>query len=273
MLSECGILPPRCRPTNTRRKRASCPRWPKNHPAPGAVGSGPRRLSCSSPPRPATGTGRTGPGNRPRRPAGGPRGRFDTAGRALPVVAAPARKGSIDVYLNALGTVTPRNIVTVQAARRRPVDARRLRGGTGRQGGRRCWRRSIRARSRCSSRRRRGRWRRTRRCSRTRSSTSSATGRCSRRIRSRSSRSTRRRRWSGNTRAPIAGGPGRDRQREAAAHLHARDRADRRPRRPAPGRSGQHRARVGHERARRHHAAAADHRHVPDSGGQRAARR
>ena len=32
----------------------------------------------------------------------------------LPVVAAPARKGSIDVYLNALGTVTPRNLITVK---------------------------------------------------------------------------------------------------------------------------------------------------------------
>jgi len=42
------------------------------------------------------------------------KGRFDPAARALPVVAATATKGSIDVYLNALGTVTPRNIVTVR---------------------------------------------------------------------------------------------------------------------------------------------------------------
>ena len=41
-------------------------------------------------------------------------GRFDPAARALPVVAAPVRQGSIDVYLNALGTVTPRNVVTVK---------------------------------------------------------------------------------------------------------------------------------------------------------------
>ena len=47
-------------------------------------------------------------------PAGGGRGGFD-ANRALPVVAAPVRQGSIDVYLSALGTVTPRNMVTVRS--------------------------------------------------------------------------------------------------------------------------------------------------------------
>ncbi len=50
------------------------------------------------------------PGARPA--AVGARG--DPASRALPVVAAAARKGTIDVYLNALGTVTPRNVVTVK---------------------------------------------------------------------------------------------------------------------------------------------------------------
>jgi membrane fusion protein, multidrug efflux system len=39
---------------------------------------------------------------------------MDPSARPLPVVAVPARKGSIDVYLNALGTVTPRNIVVVK---------------------------------------------------------------------------------------------------------------------------------------------------------------
>jgi membrane fusion protein, multidrug efflux system len=39
---------------------------------------------------------------------------FDPSARALPVVAATATKGSIDVFLNALGTVTPRNVVTVK---------------------------------------------------------------------------------------------------------------------------------------------------------------
>jgi multidrug efflux system membrane fusion protein len=43
------------------------------------------------------------------------KGRFDPAARPLPVVAATVRKGSIDVYLNALGTVTPRNVVIVHA--------------------------------------------------------------------------------------------------------------------------------------------------------------
>ena len=45
-------------------------------------------------------------------PGAGVRG--DPSARALPVVAAPARKGSIDVYINALGTVTPRNVVVVR---------------------------------------------------------------------------------------------------------------------------------------------------------------
>ena len=42
-------------------------------------------------------------------------GRGDAASRPTPVVAVPARKGSIDVYLNALGTVTPRNSVIVRS--------------------------------------------------------------------------------------------------------------------------------------------------------------
>jgi membrane fusion protein, multidrug efflux system len=47
-------------------------------------------------------------------PAAGKGGRGD-ASRPTPVVAMPVRKGSIDVYLNALGTVTPRNTVTVRS--------------------------------------------------------------------------------------------------------------------------------------------------------------
>jgi membrane fusion protein, multidrug efflux system len=40
-------------------------------------------------------------------------GKGDPASRPMPVVAAPVRKGNIDVSIDALGTVTPRNIVVV----------------------------------------------------------------------------------------------------------------------------------------------------------------
>ncbi len=52
----------------------------------------------------------------PPTPTAGPPvgGRPDAGARALPVVAAAAKRGSIDVHLNALGTVTPRNVVTVK---------------------------------------------------------------------------------------------------------------------------------------------------------------
>jgi membrane fusion protein, multidrug efflux system len=43
----------------------------------------------------------------------GPGRGFDP-NRALPVIVEPVRKGNIDVYINALGTITPRNIVTVK---------------------------------------------------------------------------------------------------------------------------------------------------------------
>jgi multidrug efflux system membrane fusion protein len=47
-------------------------------------------------------------------PASKGRGGLDPA-RPMPVVAVPARKGNIDVYIDALGTVTPRNMVVVRA--------------------------------------------------------------------------------------------------------------------------------------------------------------
>jgi len=40
-------------------------------------------------------------------------GKGDASGRPIPVVASPARKGNINVYIDALGTVTPRNMVVV----------------------------------------------------------------------------------------------------------------------------------------------------------------
>jgi multidrug efflux system membrane fusion protein len=46
--------------------------------------------------------------------APGPAAKGFDPNRALPVIAEPVRKGNIDVYLNALGTVTPRNLVTVK---------------------------------------------------------------------------------------------------------------------------------------------------------------
>src|SRR5438093_6729395 len=43
------------------------------------------------------------------------KGKGDPNARTMPVVAAPARKGNIDVRIDALGTVTPRNMVVVHS--------------------------------------------------------------------------------------------------------------------------------------------------------------
>lgn len=47
-------------------------------------------------------------------PAKGGRGKGDPNARPVPILAAPARKGTIDVSIDALGTVTPRNMVVVR---------------------------------------------------------------------------------------------------------------------------------------------------------------
>ena len=50
------------------------------------------------------------------RQAGAPaNARVDPRNRPLPVSAVPATKGGMDVYLNGLGTATPRNVVTVRS--------------------------------------------------------------------------------------------------------------------------------------------------------------
>ena len=46
-------------------------------------------------------------------PAKAARGKGDPNARPVPVIATAARKGTIDVYIDALGTVTPRNMVVV----------------------------------------------------------------------------------------------------------------------------------------------------------------
>jgi membrane fusion protein, multidrug efflux system len=52
-------------------------------------------------------------------------GRLDASARAMPVVAAQAKQGTIDVALSALGTVTPLNMVTVRTR----VDGQLIRVG------------------------------------------------------------------------------------------------------------------------------------------------
>ncbi|MDQ6924307.1 MAG: MdtA/MuxA family multidrug efflux RND transporter periplasmic adaptor subunit, partial [Pseudomonadota bacterium] len=47
-------------------------------------------------------------------PAKAARGKGDPNARTVPVIAAPARKGNIAVYIDALGTVTPRSMVVVR---------------------------------------------------------------------------------------------------------------------------------------------------------------
>ncbi|MCC6867576.1 MAG: MdtA/MuxA family multidrug efflux RND transporter periplasmic adaptor subunit [Burkholderiales bacterium] len=59
-------------------------------------------------------SGRTPVAPTPGGPASGGFGKTGDAARPLPVIAEPVRRGTLDVYLNALGTVTPRNLVTVK---------------------------------------------------------------------------------------------------------------------------------------------------------------
>ena len=103
----------------------------------------------------------------PRPPSGGQGKGGDGMARALPVIAEPVRRETIDVYLNALGTVTPRNRHRPAASTASSCACSSPKASSSRPG--RCSRRSIRGRSRSSSRRPRGSSPRTRRCSPTRS--------------------------------------------------------------------------------------------------------
>lgn len=58
------------------------------------------------------GPGSVKPATSPTTP--GSFGKGGDPNRPLPVIAEPVRQGTLDVYLNALGTVTPRNLVTVK---------------------------------------------------------------------------------------------------------------------------------------------------------------
>ena len=207
---------------------------------------------------------------KPAEPSGPPGRGSDAGGRPLPVVAAPVTKGAIDVYINALGTVTPRNMVTVHSR----VDGQLMRVAF-REG-------QVVKAGRAAGRDR---------SAPLRGAAHPGAGTDGQGSGAAQERPARPRalpdtafagldlqaagRHAGISRAPVPGRrasrSGPDRQREFAADLFTRDRADQRCRGPASGRSRQRDTRERCERTGRHHADPADHRAVPDSGGQSAA--
>ena len=151
--------------------------------------------------------------------------RVDPSLRTSPVLAAPVRKGSLDIYLYALGTVTPLNAVVVRSR----VDGQLMRvaftegqmvkagellardrsaavPGAADAGRRAAGARPGAARERASS-------------------TSSAIARCSPRIRSRKQQVDTQESLVRQYEGAVQADQGADRQREAAAHLRPRDRA------------------------------------------------
>ncbi len=165
--------------------------------------------------------------------------------RPLPVAAATARKGNIDVYIDA-----PRNSDAAQHrgrafAGRRPAHEREPSAKARRSRRATCSPSSTRGRSRCSLPRLRA----------TMAHDQALLKNAQHRPRALSNAAQAgfdcqpAGRYAGSARAPIRGPgqirSGRDRQRQAPAHLFAHHLADHRPRGLAPGRSGQHRARGG----------------------------
>ena len=259
LLSEYGILIPRCpRTTNRPTRPGFRPRWTKS-PSTGIAGG---TWAAAAALLVAAGAGYwywSGRGaDAPPAPEGG---RPDPS-RATPVVAAAretpnrhlpqwARHGHAAQHRD-------------RAACRRRADAGRVHRGTGSQAGRLA-RRDRSAAVPGAAAQAEGQLARDRRCSRTRRSTWGATARCLRRIRSPSSRSRRRRLWSSSSKAR-SHGPGQI----ANAKLqltYARITA------PIGGRLGLRQVdpgnivRSGTERHRRDHPGAADQRRLHDSPG------
>ena len=152
------------------------------------------------------------------------------------------RKGTLDVYLNALGTVTPRNLVTVKPR----VDGQLMRvhfeeGQLVKAGELLA---EIDPRPfEVQLAQAEGQLARTRRCSTTRRSTSSATARCSRRIRSRKQQVDTQEALVRQYEGTVQADQGAVDNAKLQLVVRAGHRADRGPRRAAPGRPRQHRAR------------------------------
>ena len=223
-------MPPNERAAGPRRSR---PRLTKDGCAPPRAGCGCGRPRSSSLPRSPRGCG-TGPAGAAAEPpaAGAPGAAGGPMLRPARCRWSPhrSRKGSIDVYLNALGTVTPAQRRDREAARRRAADAGRVHRGAGREGRRPCWPRSIRARSKSARAGAgadgEGPGAAQERAGRPRALSNAARAGFDREAAGR---------HAGSARPPVRGHdqgrPGGDRQREAAAHLQPRHRADQRTRR------------------------------------------
>ena len=185
--------------------------------------------------------------------------------RVVPVVAATARLTDVPVYLDGLGTVTALNTVTVRSRVDGQLDERELPRGPARRARATCWPRSTRARSRCSCCRRRPSWRKDEATLEERAARPGALPGAAGAGRDPAPAA----RHAAGARcdqleATLKSDRGAGRERAAQPHLLPHHGADRRARRPAAGRPGQHGARQRPERAGRHHPAAADRGRLHD---------